>query len=177
VEPLRITVWYLLESKARRLSKLAVGLRRLQLSNRLQNSQNLANVAHFRSLTSPLFPIDLRRIVPMTPIGLIRGARFDKSAAGWVVLKWKFCQLQSGLQEGAAAPSDDLRPRPLQWWRVRQSGTAGISLSNRRAAVILRHAARSCDRLKSSSDKTKLWNGCLKVIKRTEVASRGFFRN
>lgn len=112
---------------------------------------NLANVV--TSIQSPPLCfrsgrlISVRRIVPMylpATVGLIRrGARFDKSGrgAGWVVLKWKFCQLQSGLQEGAAAPSDDLRPRPLQWWRVRQSGTAGESSSNRRAAVILRNAA------------------------------------
>lgn len=154
MKPLRI-YRFLFSSQGRRIKEEApFEIAARKLSNRLQNSQKISRTSSLSARSPPLcfrsgrLIFIRRRIVPMTSIGLIWwGARSDKSGrgTGWVVLKWKFCQLQSGLQEGAAAPSDDLRPRPLQWWRVRQSGTAGVSLSNCRAAVILR--SEPCDRL------------------------------
>ncbi|XP_076648138.1 whirlin protein dyschronic isoform X7 [Halictus rubicundus] len=52
--------------------------------------------------------------------------------------------LPSGLQEGTAAPSDDLRPRPLQRRRVRQPGTeksfepAKVPIGDRRVSPLFR---------------------------------------
>lgn len=108
--------------------------------------RQIANqVAKFRKLPFDSPPLCFRSgrlifiwgIVPITLISDNRwGARLIRAVAGRAVLKWKFCQLQSELQEGAAAPSDDLRPRPLQRWRVRQSGTANVFFTNHRVTVI-----------------------------------------
>lgn len=123
-----------------KLSKLAVGL---QIANRFKNSANLCKLLATSTRSPPLCFQSGRLIfawgiVPMTSISdNRRGARLLRAVAGRAVLKWKFCQLQSELQEGTAAPSDDLRSRSLQRWRVRQSGTAGVFFTNYHAAVIL----------------------------------------